>query len=632
MKERHYLGGIELSNYGFYITTLILRGPNKKDAKLSFNQGLNVISGASDTGKTYIFECLNYIFGSRDKPKDIEESEGYTDVIMELKTYEGKSITLKRSLIDKNMYIYECGYKEITKCNPYEIKNIHDKNDKDNISSILLKLCKAPYKNIIKNRKGHTESFTYRDFVRLTLIGETKIIESFSPIYIDGSNYTKTRCESAFRTIMTGFDDSGFENIKTNEISKVKMQGKLELVDSMITNIRTEIEELKSKLKLGKDNTQNIETNIEILRKSMTKEKVIIKELENQKESLWNELQQKKHDKMLLEQLKNRFTLLRKNYESDIERLDFIDESEYYINQLIDINCPICKSVWNKDMIEEDNEIKNLNIALSSEKEKVEIQLQDLISTINDIDFKINIKQQEINDLSNKFDILYKKIDNEIKPMITKKLSLLENLFDVRDSIKRKEYKTDRLEELSETRGGLITILNQVNIENPTIDEISDSLYNEFTDIIKDILLEWKLEEEIELTFDVKTMDIIMNGKKKGSFGKGFSALLNSAFILALMKYSIKKGLPHSRVIVLDSPLTTYKGKDEDVNDKDDSENIIIVEEVNEAFYSYLSKQKNEMQIIILDNVEPPKEIQNKIIYYHFTKNHLIGRYGFIPR
>ena len=46
------------------LTKLILAGENKKDAIINFKGGLNVIAGASDTGKSFAFECIDFALGS----------------------------------------------------------------------------------------------------------------------------------------------------------------------------------------------------------------------------------------------------------------------------------------------------------------------------------------------------------------------------------------------------------------------------------------------------------------------------------------------------------------------------------------------------------------------------------------
>ena len=63
---------------GFYLSWLKLTGPEVKDAQVSFEPGLNVIWGASETGKSFIFACIDFMLGRSEPPKKIAELRGYT--------------------------------------------------------------------------------------------------------------------------------------------------------------------------------------------------------------------------------------------------------------------------------------------------------------------------------------------------------------------------------------------------------------------------------------------------------------------------------------------------------------------------------------------------------------------------
>jgi DNA repair ATPase RecN len=63
------------------MTTLTLRhlcltGPDKKPACVTFGHGLNVIYGASETGKSFIVEALDFMLGSSTELRDIPERVG----------------------------------------------------------------------------------------------------------------------------------------------------------------------------------------------------------------------------------------------------------------------------------------------------------------------------------------------------------------------------------------------------------------------------------------------------------------------------------------------------------------------------------------------------------------------------
>ena len=79
------------------LTKLILAGENKKDAIINFKGGLNVIAGASDTGKSFAFECIDFALGSSSNPKTVPEMKGYRSVFLEIEDIGQEEIfTLKR--------------------------------------------------------------------------------------------------------------------------------------------------------------------------------------------------------------------------------------------------------------------------------------------------------------------------------------------------------------------------------------------------------------------------------------------------------------------------------------------------------------------------------------------------------
>lgn len=57
---------------GFFIERLVVTGRGKKPSTIEFSDGLNFIVGPSNTGKSYIVECIDYLFGF--EPKKINHS------------------------------------------------------------------------------------------------------------------------------------------------------------------------------------------------------------------------------------------------------------------------------------------------------------------------------------------------------------------------------------------------------------------------------------------------------------------------------------------------------------------------------------------------------------------------------
>ena len=86
----------------FFLKRLVLGGNNKKNAILNFEEGLNVIAGASDTGKSFAFDCINYGFGSSNVPALPPEAKGYNSVYLEIETLNNDVFTIRRDFNDKN--------------------------------------------------------------------------------------------------------------------------------------------------------------------------------------------------------------------------------------------------------------------------------------------------------------------------------------------------------------------------------------------------------------------------------------------------------------------------------------------------------------------------------------------------
>ncbi|WP_313255989.1 hypothetical protein [Stenotrophomonas sp.] len=68
----------------FQLRKLVLRGAGVMDATETFEPGGNILAGESDTGKSYLLHCVDYVFGADELRKRIPEAEGYSDLFVEL--------------------------------------------------------------------------------------------------------------------------------------------------------------------------------------------------------------------------------------------------------------------------------------------------------------------------------------------------------------------------------------------------------------------------------------------------------------------------------------------------------------------------------------------------------------------
>jgi hypothetical protein len=61
---------------GLRIRHLAFHGPNREPASIEFGAGLNLIYGASDTGKSFVVEAIDFMLGGKTTLRDIPERVG----------------------------------------------------------------------------------------------------------------------------------------------------------------------------------------------------------------------------------------------------------------------------------------------------------------------------------------------------------------------------------------------------------------------------------------------------------------------------------------------------------------------------------------------------------------------------
>src|SRR5688500_11002637 len=87
-----------MSEKGFCIRALSLIGASVPEARVEFDSGFSLIVGPSDTGKSFILQCIDYMLGGGKAPKEIPEAAGYESARLEIVVREfGNIATLERS-------------------------------------------------------------------------------------------------------------------------------------------------------------------------------------------------------------------------------------------------------------------------------------------------------------------------------------------------------------------------------------------------------------------------------------------------------------------------------------------------------------------------------------------------------
>ena len=150
---------------------------------------------------------------------------------------------------------------------------------------------------------------------------------------------------------------------------------------------------------------------------------------------------------------------------------------------------------------------------------------------------------------------------------------------------------------------------------------------DDFAQEVGAILQAWNVPGTKRVFFDVKANDLQLDGKLRGSLGKGMRALTHAAFIIGLMTYCLKNGRPHPGFVVIDSPLLSYRGDEVEDDPAQDLKNTTV----DAAFYRWLAKPLPAGQVIVIENRDAPSDVSGKIWIYQFM-GAAGPRYGFFPK
>jgi hypothetical protein len=608
------------------LRNLALLSPTKAPANIDFKSGVNVICGASDTGKSFIVEAIDFLLGGTKPLRDIPERIGYDRGRISIFLNDENIYTFEQSVeggeykkFDGKLSLQEVG-KEWTK-----IKSKHAHGKDDNISGLFLSKIGLFEKRVRKNAKGDTQSFSFRDLARLIIVQENEIIKRDSP-FLTGQYVTRTSEYSALKLLLTGVDDSSL--VAETEQSKTSsgVSAKIELIEQWLSDLQTEIEDIGVEREDIEDQIERLEKSIDNERKSLEKSQRNLNSYINSRRDLYSEKEKIKDRISEINELLDRFNLLNNHYQIDIERLHAIQESgSLFIHQEI-VACPLCGALPEHQHHHEsqDEDVEIIVHAASVEIEKINRLSIELSKTVIDLKEELNELNKQITDIEERYNSIDVEIRETISADVGKERTAFGELVDKRSDLRKKLEMFERIDSLEQQKKDLLKETDIKITSESSRTDLSKTILDEFAEQIEKLLKAWHFPDADRVYFDEETFDFVINGKARGSRGKGLRAITHAAVTIGLMEYCKKKSLPHPGFVVLDSPLLSYwepEGPDDDLKGTD----------LKDMFYEYLVSEHSDTQIIIIENEHPSDNLLDRLSFTDFTKNPNQGRYGFFP-
>ena len=594
----------------FYIESITAHGSGKNDAVVSFGKGLNIIQGFSNTGKTCVVRCIDFIYGSSTKP--FEKNTGYNRVSMRIVTSNG-AVTFSRA-IGRNQIQVVSDNPEI-ESGTYDIA-YKQKQKNPVINGVWLKLIGIEGEPMIPKNIDFVKShLTWRTLTSVFYVTEKHIVRPES-VVLPEQRTGDTLLLSALLYLISGRDFAETDAQTKKEIRVARRKAVEEYVNKQLSGISNRKKQLTEQLAAFAD--VNVEAEIARIVSEIEETDASITQAVNSSKELLGQILTTEEKSAECSVLLSRYQSLKSQYAADIKRLTFIVEGEVEYQSVPHVSkCPFCDgkmTTHNRQSYIE---------ASRGELARIVAQLEGLEAAEADVKTELAQIEMELTALRAKREDIESLISEQLRPKADNLREMLNNYrafirlkheMDVIDSFSD-SWTTD-LRELPEETGDALQY-------HPK-EYFDEAFLSAMDTLAKDILSECNYENLTSARFNLSDFDIEVNGGKKATnHGKGYCAFLNTVVVLMFRKYFATKAKYNPGLLIIDTPLL---GLDQGVDDA-------APESMRTALFRYFMNNQTEGQIIVVENLEHIPKLDYAAAgatVTTFTKGRFEGRYGFL--
>ena len=597
-------------------------GVDRPPATVEFASRLTVIYGASETGKTYVIDALDFMLGGREL-RVVPEAAGYRLMLLGVELDDGHVLTLARDLRGGRVSVFDEDLRVLPDRVPdRDLLGQHQKGNPDTISYFFLDQLGIATAQLRKNVRNQIQSMSLRNIAHLVLVNEERMQSRFTPVE-SGNPTSRTAERSAFKLLLEGEDDSGLTEADDSAAFRRVNQGQVDVLDRAIQQVRSQMAGAPARAECvavaARVNAEIQQTSSSIAAQLANRDRLVARRISFQEQ---RQLGRQQVDE--IGTLVKRFTLLDAQYVADLERLALVKEAGTLLGYFDTEACVFCGADAAHQRREHAvYETVRLAESVDAEATKTQALRGDLALTLGSVQAELDRRGGRLDQIDEAIRTLDRQlalIDATLLPS----QSDLDALIERRSQVERWIEQWTRVDELEELRA-------DVARERPvTVDQVAHGInrasQQDFSRTLRDLLVDWEVPgaEEAVFHFD-GTPRIDIQQRSREDRGKGMRSILHAGFSVALSEFCTERGLPHPGFVALDTPVLTYRDADS-VGDDDE----LLSGSVSRAFYAYLSSDHSG-QTIVLENQTPPVMNHPECTGVYFTGNPAIGRPGFYP-
>lgn len=605
----------------------------------------SLIRGPSETGKSYIRDCLWYLLGGDRAPKTIPEDSGYQHLALQFAS-EGESYLVVRSLKGGGARIFstlkqpEAESDDLVALgagDPTEQPDLPTSNSAESPlidtsvldwverplfewadsdpSNLIVSLSGAAHKLILRSasRRGPV---TGSDLRHWSLVAQPAMISEAPTSGTDHGQ--RPQRMAALNLFLTGSDDSAYVLVKSSrELDQI--QGQITSAETALQRVMAGIDSKTSREEVI-DAIERVDQTLEVLSRQYASRAAQLKDVRASVAELTPRLKKaearREHSRSMVE----RFDLLAKKYQSDLDRLGAIREGVELFSDMSLVPCPLCftppegqghalapppsPKLYQAAAQAEATKILALSDGLAKSKgHEVERYLASEAEAKQFSTELYRLEQREAAVLG----VVRGNSGADPKVLAIRRSDLSSQL-DAWEESARLAAEIERLK-----------VAKKVRPAKPARE--AGGAGESISTLAKAMLVEWGCNDVQSVHLDMAAGDLEVNHRARLSYGAGTRSLYLSALTIAVMQHAMRKGYPHLGVVVLDSPLKAYADPK--------SPESARAKTVTESFYSWLSKWDGPGQLVVLENEEAPTEFAERLSAVQFTRRNDDGRAGF---
>lgn len=595
----------------FMIEKLRVSGAGKIEGIVEFTDGLNIIRGRSNTGKTWILKCIYYLFSSDTRP--YSPLTGYTDIEGVFMTKRYGRIKISRKLDEETVMVI-ADNEEIL---DGEYVTNYKKEGQKYLNDLWLRIIGLDETiKVPSNARYARERISWTNIASVFFADENEIDKSDS-IVIEDSRY-ETPLIASLYFLLTGDYKEGIAEIPKKEVANARKQGVLDYIEEQVGSLTQK--RVRYIMQLEELTGMDIEKEMRDLTDHIQDVQQEINDLIEENAAIVRQMAEYQQEDANCKVLLDRYETLISQYKADLQRLDFISKGEKVVKGLpANGVCPFCGGEIHAE--EDDSYVE----AINAEIRRIASELTVIAAT----EKNVREEQEEIKRSIEELHIRR----NEVNRVPDEKNREIQN------------YRTglERFRDYTTIQNGISFVNEQLEVlgkkkiselqkqKNPPLyhakDEFHEEVGNGFDLLLNSILKECNYRSVGYASWDFKRFDILMDGVPKSEDqGKGYRSFLNSVVALMLYDYFNRDGVYiKPGILMIDTPLLGF----------DENEDGFEGETIKNGLYQYFINHQGDGQIIIVDNLNVIPDIDfaakgiNVITYHKDEKNGHV--YGFMP-